>query len=138
MSRDVINSQQYHVPVAGFSQAVRAPAAGTFIFVSGLTARRADGSIDGVGDVALQTRIILANLRTILAEAGATLDDVVRVVTYLRDMGAHEVMHTVRREFFGDTPPASTTIEVSRLFDESQLLEIEATAIVDASQRVPI
>jgi 2-iminobutanoate/2-iminopropanoate deaminase len=138
MSRDVINSQQYHVPVAGFSQAVRAPAAGTFIFVSGLTARRADGSIDGVGDVALQTRIILENLRTILAEAGATLSDVVRVVTYLRDMGAHEVMHAVRREFFGDTPPASTTIEVSRLFDESQLLEIEATAIVDASQRLPI
>jgi enamine deaminase RidA (YjgF/YER057c/UK114 family) len=38
----------------------------------------------------------------------------------------------VRREFFGDRPPASTTVQVTRLFDERQLLEIEATAIISA------
>jgi 2-iminobutanoate/2-iminopropanoate deaminase len=130
MARDVINSRLYHVPVAGFTQAVQAPAAGKLVFVSGITARNADGKIEGVGDPAAQAKRILENLRIILAEAGGSLDDVVRIVTYLRDMQHHPAVHAVRHQYFGDSPPASTTVEVSRLFDESQLVEIEATAII--------
>ena len=80
----------------------------------------------------VRPRLILQTLTRILADAGATPGDVVRIVTYLVDMRHHPLVHAVRRDYFGDHPPASTTVEVSRLFDERQLLEIEATAIVSA------
>lgn len=130
--RDVINSSKYHVPVAGFTQAVRAPAASQLIFVSGLTARTAQGNVADVGDITGQTRRVLTSLANILSEAGATLDDVVRMVTYLRNMEDHPAMHAVRREFFGDDPPASTTVEISRLYHPEQLIELEAIAAVPA------
>lgn len=120
----------YHVPVAGFAQAVLAPAAGRMLFVSGLTARAADGSVLAVGDPAAQARVILDALRAILAEVGAGPDAVVRTVTYLVDMHHHAAVHEERLRFFGDPPPASTTVEVTRLYDPRQLLEIEATAVL--------
>jgi len=58
------------------------------------------------------------------------LDDVVRIVTYLRDMGDYSSMEDVRREYFGERPPASTTLEISRLFHPDQLIEVEATAVL--------
>ena len=133
MPRSPFNVSSYHVPVAGFTHAVQTPAEGNLVFVSGLTARTADGGIAAEGDPEGQARKILQSLTAILAEAGGTLDDVVRIVTYLVDMGHHQAIHAVRREFFGDEPPASTTVEVSRLYDERQLLEIEATAMINST-----
>lgn len=138
MARQVVNSRRYHVPVRGFAeaakvpftQAVKAPASGTLVFVSGLTARTADGTIVAEGDIRGQTRQILESLKIILAEAGGTLDDVVRTVQYLRRMEDHAGMTEVKREYFGDDPPASTSIEISRLYDPRQMIEIEATAVL--------
>jgi enamine deaminase RidA (YjgF/YER057c/UK114 family) len=126
--RQVVNSPAYGVPLAGFSHAVRVPRGADLLFVSGLTSRTADGDIVHEGDIAGQTRQVITNLRAILAEVGADLGDVVRIVTYLRNIEDHAIVHAVRREFFGDAPPASTTVEISRLFDERQLIELEATA----------
>ena len=61
---------------------------------------------------------------------GGSLDDVVRVVIYLVDMEYYPIVHRVRSEFFGDEPPASTCVQVSRLYDTRQLIEIEASAII--------
>jgi enamine deaminase RidA (YjgF/YER057c/UK114 family) len=132
MTRTAVNVTSYSVPVEGFSQAIRADASGSMLFVSGLTARLADGTVACLGDPAGQTRVILSALRDILRQAGGGLQDVVRIVTYLMDINDHSTVHAVRREFFGDRPPASTTVQVTRLFDERQLLEIEATAIISA------
>jgi enamine deaminase RidA (YjgF/YER057c/UK114 family) len=132
MARQTLNSDTYHVPVEGFSQAVVTDAPGRLVFVSGLTARTADGDVAGT-DAGIQARHILESLGRILGEAGAGLDDVVRIVTYLVDMNDHRAVHAVRREYFGDDPPASTSVQVTRLFDERQLLEIEATAVLPAS-----
>ena len=130
MMRRRIERAAYGVPVAGFTQAVEVAGDCRFIFVSGVTARDADGRIVGVGDTATQTRQVFENLQLVLAEAGATLDDVVRVVTYLRHMDDYPAMHAVRRQHWPDHAPASTTIEVSRLFDPAQLIEVEVTAVV--------
>jgi 2-iminobutanoate/2-iminopropanoate deaminase len=129
-ARDAVNVRSYHVPVEGFSQAIRAAARGELVFVSGLTARSADGAVGPVGDSAGQTRRILEALDDILREAGGSLNDVVRTVTYLVDINHHADVHAVRREFFGDAPPASTTVQISRLYHQDQLLEIEATALI--------
>jgi 2-iminobutanoate/2-iminopropanoate deaminase len=134
-TRDAVNVTSYDVPVEGFSQAVRVSAEGQLLFVSGLTARSADGSIGPVGDPGGQTRTLLVALQAILREAGADLDDVVRIVTYLVDIRHHQQVHAVRREFFGDVPPASTTVQVTRLYDERQLIELEATAVIPPGRR---
>ena len=141
MPRTTINNTDYHPAVAGFSQAVQANGAGTFIFVSGLLTERrgVDGqtawyndaaTVADEGNIEGQTRRIFESLKRILAEARATLDDVVRIVIYLVNKDHYPVVHKVRWEYFGDSPPASTCVQVVRLYDQRQLIEIEATAIV--------
>ena len=130
MAKQVLRSGKLSPPVGVFSQAIKVPAHGHLIYVSGLTSRAPDGSTHAPGDVREQTRYILENLKTILAEGGATLDDVVRVVVYIRDMGDFKAIHEVRARYFTGDPPASTMVEVSRLVNDDMLIEIEATAVV--------
>lgn len=135
MRKEFLASRAYHVPVGGFTYGVRISGGGSLVFVSGLTARDERGEISPLGDPAGQTRRILRSLEGLLGEVGGTLDDVVRTVTYLVDMQHHPEVHAVRREFFGDRPPASTTVQISRLFDERQLVEIEATAVLSGQSQ---
>ena len=102
------------------------------IFVSGLTAREADGSVYGKGDVRAQTARVLDSLAAILGEAGGSLNDVVRVVVYVRDISQWPAVHEVRSRYFATDPPASSMVEVSRLVHEDLLIEIEATAVLES------
>ena len=131
MAKRIVQSDKLSKPIGVFSQAVKVPASGQLIFVSGLTARDAAGALVGRGDVRAQTRKILENLRAILTEAGATLEDVVKVTVFIRNMDRDfRAIHEVRAEFFHRNPPASTMVEVSRLVDPDHLIEIEAIAVV--------
>jgi enamine deaminase RidA (YjgF/YER057c/UK114 family) len=127
MSRQALNSPDYHVPIDGFSQVVEVPTGARLLMVSGLTSRTADGTIVGVGDPTAQMRQIFENLRVILASAGCTLDDVVSIRTYVTDIGVWDQIDPVWREHWGEVWPASTLVQISRLFDERQLIELEAT-----------
>jgi enamine deaminase RidA (YjgF/YER057c/UK114 family) len=100
------------------------------VFVSGMTARRPDGKVVGVGDVEEQTRQVCENLKAALEAAGGTLDDVCRVDVYLRNIGDRERVNKVRRQFWRGTPPASTLLEVSKLASPEFLVEISAIALV--------
>lgn len=131
MPRRSINSREYHVPLTGFSQMIAAPARGTFLFVSGLTARTADGTIVHLGDYGGQTRQVFDNMRAILATAEASLDDVVQIHIYLREIDRWPEVEAVSQEYWGTTHPASTAVQISRLWDERQLIEIEAIALID-------
>lgn len=130
MSRSVVNSDRYHVPIEGFSQIVEVPDGHRLLFVSGLTARRSDGTIAAVGDPGGQMRQIFENLATVLSAAGATLDDVVSIRTYVTDIERWSDIEPIWREHWGDRFPASTLVQVVRLFDERQLIELEATATI--------
>lgn len=123
------NSPAYGISVPGFSHAVLAPP-GRLLFVSGLTARDEAGTIVCEGDPEGQTRQILRQLEVILTEAGATLDDVMQCHTYARDIGSWPGVEAAWRDAFGDTWPTSTFVEVSRLYDDRQLIEIDAIAVV--------
>jgi len=128
MTHEILHSDALSDPVGVFVQATRVEAAGHVIYVSGLTSRNRDGSVYAPGDIRAQTTRILENLRTILATAGATLDDVCKVVVYITDMNDFATIHEVRRAFFVNTRPASTMVEVSRLVDLAMKIEIEAVA----------
>jgi len=110
MKKQQIRSSKLAEPSGHFSQAIAVPAKGVLVFVSGMTARRPDGKIVGIGDVEEQTRQVCENLKAALEAAGGTLDDVCRVDVYLRNIGDRERVNKVRRQFWRGTPPASTLV----------------------------
>ena len=82
----------------------------------------------GGDDVVAQARQVFAIMQRVLAAAGATPADVVKVTVYLLDVDDRPLINPVRQEFFGSTRPASTLVEVSRLAVPGARLEIEAIA----------
>ena len=93
--------------------------------------RGVDGQLVGRGDIRAQTRKTLENLQSVLAEGGATMDDVVKVTVFVTNLAEHfSAIHEVRSEFFKSDYPASTLVEISRLVDPDMLIEIEAIAVV--------
>ena len=132
MTHEILHSDDLSAPVGVFVQAARIPAGSDVVHVSGLTSRAADGSTFAPNDIKPQTRHILENLKKILAEAGATLEDVAKVTVYITDMGDFDAIHEIRREYFTATCPASTMVEVSRLVNDDMLIEIEAIAYTQA------
>jgi 2-iminobutanoate/2-iminopropanoate deaminase len=111
-------------PISHYTDAV---AAGDTLYVSGIVPVDADGNVVG-DDVVAQSRQVFANMRLVLAAAGAEPADVVKVTVYLLDIDDRPRINPVRQEFFGDARPASTLVEVSRLAVPGARLEIEAIA----------
>ena len=130
MSKRQIHSDKIRQPSGHFSQAIEAPAKGRLVFISGMTARRADGAIAGIGDIEAQTRQVCENLKSAVEAAGGTMDDVCRVDVYVRNMEHFEKIHMVRREYFGSPPPASTMVEVTKMTSPEYLIEISAIAVI--------
>jgi reactive intermediate/imine deaminase len=130
MSKTILQSSDLAVPAGIMSQGVSV-SNGRMVFVSGQVARGIDGQLVGRGDIRAQTRKVLENTRSVLTEAGATMDDVVKVTVFVTNLAEHfSAIHEIRAEFFSSDYPASTLVEVSRLVDPDMLIEIEAIAVV--------
>lgn len=102
---------------------------GETIYVAGQAALDANGKVVGVGDMKAQTRQTFANIATVLKEAGATLDDVVKITTYITDMSRYAEYSAVRKETFINHLPASATVASPALVFSELLIEIEAIAV---------
>lgn len=89
--------------------------AGNFLFTSGQIAMKPDTKDLVTGDVEKETVRVLENLKAILEEAGATLNDVVKTTIYVRDMEQFPLINEVYASYFNNKPPARTRVEVSRL-----------------------
>jgi 2-iminobutanoate/2-iminopropanoate deaminase len=130
MPKKQITSSKIRQPSGHFSQATMVEARGRLVFISGMTSRRPDGAIAGVGDIEAQTRQVCENLKAAVEAAGGTLDDICRVDVYVRNMEHFDQIHKVRREYFGVPAPASTMVEVSKMTSPEYLIEINAIAVV--------
>lgn len=125
MDRQVLSSDRIPPAVGPYSQAVRA---GELIFCSGVigldpeTKKLVDGALED------EVRRVMDNLRTLLEDCGSSLDNVVKTTVFLVDMGQFQAMNGVYAQYFGDQPPARSTIQVAAL-PLGARVEVEATAI---------
>lgn len=103
--------------------------AGDFIFLSGQAAIDKTGNLIGIDDFDAQAGQVMANIDELLAAAGATLDNIVKVTIYLTDMSNFDKILTLRERYFKAPYPADTIVEVTSLALPELMIEIDVTAL---------
>lgn len=104
---------------------------GRTIYISGQVAMDAESNVIGLDDLQAQTEQVFINLQSALESVGATFDDVVKCTYFLLDISKITVVRTVRDRYINThQPPASSAVEVRRLFRDEFLIEIEAIAVI--------
>ena len=128
MSRILIPSTSPFAPIMGFSRVVRV---GNHISVGGTAPIDKDGNTVGVGDPAAQARQCFETIESCLAQAGASMKDVVRTRMLLTRISDWEQIAIVRGRYFKDILPVDTVLEVSSFINPDWLVEVEVDAVVD-------
>ncbi len=132
MTREIITTDQAPAPVGPYNQAVAA--SGKLLFVSGqISIDPHTNQLVHTGDVAKQTRQVMANLAAILATAGASWADVVKTGVFLKDMNDFATMNGIYGQYFDEaTAPARACVEVARL-PKDVLVEIDCIVVLPSA-----
>jgi 2-iminobutanoate/2-iminopropanoate deaminase len=126
MERQVVNTEQAPKAIGPYSQGIRV---GDFVFCAGqagldpMTGRLIEGGVQA------ETRRVLQNLSAVLEQAGTSLKNAVKTTVFLTDMDEFKAMNAIYAEFFPSTPPARSTVQVSRL-PAGARVEIEVIAVI--------
>ena len=128
MALQKISTDKAPNPIGPYSQAIIAQ--GKFLYTAGQVAIEPATSQVLTGDIRAQTRQALKNVEAILNAGGASLNTVVKTTVFLKDMNEFAAMNEVYAEFFSESKPARSTVEVARLPRDVKV-EIEAIALVE-------
>lgn len=120
-----VNADSAPAAVGGYAQAIEASWAEQLLVISGQIPEAVDGAVPQGFEA--QARLVWANVERQLEAAGMTLDNLIKVTTFLADRADREANGRIRRAVLGDRTPALTVI-VAGLYDEAWLIEIEAMA----------
>lgn len=123
--KTIISSNKAPQAVGPYSQGVKA---GNMIFLAGQIALSPEGKLVE-GDVQVQAHQVFANIKALLAQAGATLENVVKATMFLDDMNDFKQANEIYAEYFISNYPARSTVEVARLPLDVKV-EIEVIAVV--------
>lgn len=126
MSREVIHTDSAPAAIGPYSQAI---VVNGLVYTSGQTPLVPGTKSLVEGDIQAQTRQVLDNVKAILEAAGASMAKVVKTTVYLQSMSDFAAMNEVYASYFGDKPPARTTVAVAGL-PLGAHVEIEAVAVL--------
>ena len=126
-----INPASVNTP-KGYSQAVTVDLGkSTMLILSGQVALDKSGQLVGKDDISAQIQQVFTNIKNIVEAAGGNMNDVVKLNYYMIDVSQVQVLRSIRDKFVNTIhPPASTLVQVSKLFRDDILVEIEATAVI--------
>ena len=128
MSEDVkktLSTPKAPAAIGPYSQAVRF---GKFLFISGQIPINPDTNETVKSSIEDQTTQVISNIKAILESAGMDLGDVVKTTLFLKSLEDFDKVNNVYKRYFKDSPPARSTVEVSRLPKDADI-EIEAIAV---------
>jgi 2-iminobutanoate/2-iminopropanoate deaminase len=125
--REPIQTERAPKAIGPYSQAIKANG---FIFASGQIPLDPETMQIVEGGIREQTERVMSNLKAVLEAAGSSLDRVVKTTIYLSDLGDFAEMNETYGRFFGDAPPARSTVEVRRLPRDVRI-EIDVIALGD-------
>ena len=125
MNRKIIHTSEAPDPIGPYSQAV---IGGNFIFLSGQIGIDAKNGQIVEGGIEEQTRQVLTNIRAVLEASGSQIESVVKTTIFLKNMDDFPQVNNIYAEYFGNSMPARSTVEVSCL-PKNVLIEIECIAL---------
>ena len=126
MSKIVISTDRAPAAIGPYSQAIKA---GNLLFTSGqIPIEPSTGQVIQ-GDIQIQTRQVLENLKAVLEAGGSSLEKVLKATVFIKDMNDFVKVNEIFAEYFQENPPARSCIEAARLPKDVEV-EIEAVALV--------
>jgi 2-iminobutanoate/2-iminopropanoate deaminase len=126
MKKKVIQTEGAPKAIGPYSQAIQA---GNFLFLSGQIPLDPKTGELVKGDIRKQTQQVLENIKGILESQGLSMEDVVKVTIFLKDIGNFSQVNEVYATYFLSSPPARSTVEVVKLPRDADI-EIETIALI--------
>lgn len=131
MKKDTIYSKDAPEPIGPYSQAIKLSMdSNKLLYTSGQVAIDPKTGNFISGGIKEQTKQVMENLVALLKEAGSDLSKVIKTTVFIKDMNDFAAMNEVYAEYFGESKPARSTVEVARL-PKDALVEIELIAYID-------
>lgn len=127
IKKEIIKTQKAPLAIGPYSQAVKA---GNLLFISGQVSINPKTNEFVDSDIETQTEQVLKNIKAILEAGGSSLEDVVKVTIYLRNIEDFTLVNKIYSKYFEDSLPARACIEVSNL-PKNAKVEIEATGMIN-------
>lgn len=128
MSKIVVKTDKAPDAVGPYSQGISVESS-RLVFTAGQIALDPDTNVLVEGDIELQTKRVLENLKAILESAGTGMENVVKTTVFLKDMNDFIRMNQVYETYFSGNPPARSAVEVTRLPKEA-LIMVECVALL--------
>lgn len=127
MEKREVKTKNAPIPVGPYSQAVTA---GGFVFCSGQIALDPQTGAIACNDIESETTQVMENLKEVLKSAGSSLDRVVKITIFLKNMDDFARVNEVYGRYFGEIPPARSTVEVKKLPKDTNV-EIDCIAVLN-------
>jgi len=125
MSKRIVKTEGAPGAIGPYSQAVVADG---FVYTAGQVALDPRTGQLVPGDIRIQTKRVMENLKAVLEAAGSSMDKVVKTTIFLRDLNDFGTMNEIYGEYFKENPPARSTVQVAKLPREA-VVEIEVVAL---------
>lgn len=128
MPKEIVKTNNAPAPIGPYSQGIIA--SGKMIFTSGQICIDPKTNQIAALDIKGQTRLVLENMKAVLAAGGSSLINVIKTTVYLKNISDFTAMNEVYAEYLSDHAPARSTVEVARL-PKDVLVEIDCIALVE-------